>query len=146
MDEPREIFNDGRHALRGPHYALPAGFVPLRLRVLPAGTAVVVTCLQALVGRHTAAAVRLADPEVSRSHCWLHFHHGQWRLTDLGSTNGVFVNGERRAEVVLYDGDVVRLGGVTLAIDGATPVLVHQAENSVHDVIRRIAESLPPEA
>ena len=35
---------------------------------------------------------------------------GNWIVTDLGSTNGVKVNGRRTEEAVLRDGDEVALG------------------------------------
>ena len=143
MDETRAFHDDRRHGLQGPHRDLPAGFVPLRLRILPDQAPVEVTSTQALVGRHTEASVRLAHPEISRRHCWLHYTQGQWRVTDLSSLNGVFVNGEKTPEAVLYAGDEVRLGGVVLAIESATPVRVLKPESAEHEVIKQIAESLP---
>ena len=43
-------------------------------------------------GRADAATVRLDDPYVSDQHARVHRQDGRWCVTDLGSTNGTFVN------------------------------------------------------
>lgn len=47
------------------------------------------------VGRSEDNALRLADPFVSSHHCILSFEQGQLWVTDTGSTNGSFIEGER---------------------------------------------------
>jgi pSer/pThr/pTyr-binding forkhead associated (FHA) protein len=42
------------------------------------------------------AELVVADNEVSRSHCRVELRNGEALVTDLGSTNGAYVNGERR--------------------------------------------------
>jgi diguanylate cyclase (GGDEF)-like protein len=67
------------------------------------------------IGRGAECGVCLAEPEVSRRHARLQpAGAATVELRDLGSTNGVFVNG-RRAEadpgpVALLPGDVLRVG------------------------------------
>jgi serine/threonine protein kinase len=63
-----------------------------------------------LVGRSQAAGARLIDPRASRSHCRIDFQSGVFRLSDLGSKGGTFVNGDRIAEYDLQPGDVIRAG------------------------------------
>ncbi|NTX13297.1 FHA domain-containing protein [Myxococcus sp. CA051A] len=69
------------------------------------------------LGRGQEATLRLRDRAVSRSHaCILHDEdEGTFTLEDLGSPNGVFVNGQRvREQVPLSDGDVLELGRTLL--------------------------------
>ena len=40
-------------------------------------------------------------------------------LSDLGSTNGTFINGEQVAEQALRDGDTISLGGLELTFKEA---------------------------
>lgn len=50
------------------------------------------------------------DHVVSRAHARLERDRAGWRLTDLKSKNGTFVNGRRIEEQLLRDGDVARVG------------------------------------
>jgi ABC transport system ATP-binding/permease protein len=72
---------------------------------------------QVSLGRENADVV-LDDPEVSRQHARITWNLERLELSDLGSANGTFVNGQRiTASHDLQDGDVVRLGQVTFAIE-----------------------------
>ena len=63
------------------------------------------------IGREAGNAIVINDAEVSRKHTQFVFQGGKYIVTDLGSTNGTFVNGQRLAgPVVLKPGDVVSLG------------------------------------
>lgn len=67
------------------------------------------------IGRAESNGVVLADDmRVSRHHACVELEDGQWRLTDLGSRNGTFVNGRRITRHSLRMGDRVRVGGSTL--------------------------------
>lgn len=70
----------------------------------------------ARIGRGTHNDIVLRDDRVSRRHGQLSARQGNLVFTDLGSTNGSFVNGTRVREIVLGSGDVVRLGNSTLTI------------------------------
>jgi hypothetical protein len=70
----------------------------------------------ARVGRSRDNEIALPDDRVSRRHGQLTTRHGALVYTDLGSTNGSFVNGTRVSEIALGSGDVVRLGNSTLTI------------------------------
>lgn len=61
----------------------------------------------AILGRHIANEVVLDEVGVSRRHAEIEQSQGVYRLRDLSSTNGTFVNGERlgRADRVLDDVD-----------------------------------------
>lgn len=73
-----------------------------------------------LIGRLPECDVTLDDPSVSRRHARLLGERGHWRIEDLGSTNGVRVNGEAVDERELHDGDRLELGSVHLvfSLDG----------------------------
>ncbi len=94
-----------------------SGFVPLRLVVQPTGVVLEVRRPDVVLGRHSEADVRLPLPDISRRHCRLRFDDGQWRIFDLESSNGVFINGERMQEANLYDGDRLQLGMCTCLVE-----------------------------
>jgi hypothetical protein len=76
-------------------------------RRMPIGSSVV-------LGRLPECDVTLDDPSVSRRHARIQQTSGRWAITDLGSTNGVKVNGTRVEQSDLVDGDRVQLGSVQL--------------------------------
>jgi DNA-binding NtrC family response regulator len=63
-----------------------------------------------LLGKSPTCDIRLADPAVSRRHASLHVSRSRLRLTDLGSTNGTFVNGIMIGDAWLDGGEFVRVG------------------------------------
>lgn len=63
------------------------------------------------LGRHESNDVIVSDRRVSRFHAEIRFEHGQFVLYDLGSTNGVRVNGvPMRQPVPLRNNDIVGIG------------------------------------
>jgi transcriptional regulator with PAS, ATPase and Fis domain len=79
------------------------------------------------IGRDGACAVRLEGGEVSRRHATLKLgSNGTPLIVDLGSRNGVRVNGVAIASSQLHAGDFVRLGGwlgvVTTAAGALTEI------------------------
>jgi hypothetical protein len=73
-----------------------------------------------VIGRGDQANLRLPDVGISRRHARLDFDGGQVVLTDLGSTNGTSVNGQRVSAVALNPGDMIQIGTTTLTfrVDG----------------------------
>jgi hypothetical protein len=64
-----------------------------------------------------------ADPTVSRLHAVLERFPAGWCVTDLGSSNGTYVNGERIwAQQRLRHGDEVRVGRTRLLFRNSTDV------------------------
>ncbi len=57
------------------------------------------------IGRDAANDIVFPSPHVSRLHADLVFENGSWVIEDLGSKNGVFVNGDRVPRRALRDGD-----------------------------------------
>jgi hypothetical protein len=66
------------------------------------------------VGRGLDNDIVLEDSRVSRHHVQLRYKTRRFWVTDLGSTNGTFINGERISEAALRNGDTISLGGVEL--------------------------------
>lgn len=69
------------------------------------------------IGQGSQNDLVLPDDSVSTAHARLEYENGHWRLTDLGSTNGTFVEGVRLAPQVptpLSYGHAVRFGGVRM--------------------------------
>jgi adenylate cyclase len=65
------------------------------------------------IGRGDYNDVILADPSVSTMHAKLQRRDAIWILTDLGSTNGTFVEGERlTGEMPLSPGTTIKFGDV----------------------------------
>ena len=66
------------------------------------------------IGRGLNNDVILEDTRVSRHHAQLRYRARRFWLSDLGSTNGTYINGEQVAEQALRDGDTISLGGLEL--------------------------------
>jgi hypothetical protein len=66
------------------------------------------------IGRLPECDVTLDDPSVSRRHARIWRAGDQWTVEDLGSTNGIRVNGEQVGQAELHNGDRLDLGGVRL--------------------------------
>lgn len=70
-----------------------------------------------LIGRHASADIRLYDQDVSRFHALLVLQDGSWRIEDLDSAGGTYVNGTRiRAPRVLHQNDKIRIGSSTFTV------------------------------
>jgi DNA-binding NtrC family response regulator len=74
---------------------------------------------RALVGQGPACELRLRDPEASRRHVALEATPDGIRITDLGSTNGTFVDRVRVIEAVLQGDEVVQVGSSLIRVERA---------------------------
>lgn len=68
------------------------------------------------IGRSSGNNVVINDSLVSKSHCQIiQDSNGSYRLIDNNSTNGTYINGERRhGEIRLNQSDIIRIGNTTL--------------------------------
>jgi Protein of unknown function (DUF3662)/FHA domain len=69
------------------------------------------------IGRSRDCEIVIDDPNVSRRHAEIRKTIEGWMIVDLGSTNGVKVNGRRAQEEVLRPGDKITLGLIELGFD-----------------------------
>jgi adenylate cyclase len=78
------------------------------------------------MGRRESCDICLRFPNVSGMHCELIFRQGHWIIRDLGSTNGIKVNGARVPKKVLHPGDTITIAKRTYTIQ-YTPTVGKQA-------------------
>jgi len=63
-----------------------------------------------VIGRSPSADIHIGGATVSHHHCRLEPTLDGWKIVDMQSKNGLFVNATRIREVELHDGDRVRIG------------------------------------
>lgn len=81
------------------------------------------------VGRAESNDLVLRETSVSRRHAMLSPSlEGHWMVRDLGSANGIFLNGKNVKETPLKDGDVLNIGEYSLRYESMeSQILVTQA-------------------
>lgn len=67
-----------------------------------------------VIGRSKTADLLLVDPSVSREHAVIVREGERWILEDLGSANGLQVNGEASKRHTLAEGDILTIGDSVL--------------------------------
>jgi pSer/pThr/pTyr-binding forkhead associated (FHA) protein len=75
------------------------------------------------IGRDPNCECPVDDTAISALHARLHFHHNQWWLEDLQSTNGTLLNQlTLSVPTVVMSGDEFKCGGTTflIALTGET--------------------------
>jgi pSer/pThr/pTyr-binding forkhead associated (FHA) protein len=70
-----------------------------------------------LVGRRSSCDICLRFSNVSSHHCELAMKSGYWHVRDLGSSNGIKVNGEKCQTRCLMPGDVLQIAKHQFRID-----------------------------
>ena len=101
------------------------------------------------LGRRVPAELLLADAEVSGLHCEVVARGsvGDALVTDLGSTNGTFLNGRRvQGSMRLAQGMKLQLGRQVFVHEFRTPAEVAHADELAHDLDKasRYVQSLLP--
>jgi hypothetical protein len=84
-----------------------------RARLEAPGRTIDLTQESSVLGRGPDADIRLDDPGVSRRHALVRLSPTP-AISDLGSTNGTVVDGQRVSAAELVDGSVITLGETTL--------------------------------
>ena len=75
--------------------------------LIPVGGGDVVPLIRRImtIGRRESCDISLKFQNISGLHCELSFRDGYWYLRDLGSSNGIRVNGDRVLQRALKPGD-----------------------------------------
>lgn len=63
-----------------------------------------------VIGRDASCDLVIDSPHVSRMHAELFWKNAEIFIKDLGSTNGVFINGNKVSEISLQSGDKILIG------------------------------------
>jgi pSer/pThr/pTyr-binding forkhead associated (FHA) protein len=101
--------------------------MPLRLRTLDQGSDIPIDMAMIVVGRHPLCDVRLGSPMVSSRHCCMSPISGELRVEDMGSTNGIRINGCR------VDGGWLRPGDELSITELRYRLTVNHGEDSTFD-------------
>jgi pSer/pThr/pTyr-binding forkhead associated (FHA) protein len=72
-----------------------------------------------LIGRHPDCDVRIDSSKVSRRHCCVAMAYDRLLIRDLGSRNGVRVNGQLLEETRLRAGDELAIGPILFRLEEA---------------------------
>ena len=70
-----------------------------------------------LIGRHPECDVRIDSPKISRRHCCVATAYDRVLIRDLGSRNGVRVNGRLHEEATLQSGDELAIGPILFRLE-----------------------------
>jgi DNA-binding NtrC family response regulator len=69
------------------------------------------------IGKSEVCELRLSDQQISRRHAGVDYLGRFLRLTDMGSTNGTYIDRVRVMQALLTGGELVRLGSTVLRVD-----------------------------
>src|SRR5919199_3556359 len=86
--------------------------MPVRLVALDEGPDIQVDRAMLVVGRHPQCDTRLDSIRVSRRHCCMTQDNGEVVVRDLGSTNGIRINGQRVEAGRLRPGDELSIAHI----------------------------------
>jgi pSer/pThr/pTyr-binding forkhead associated (FHA) protein len=111
-----------------------------------------------LLGRGVDCDLRLSGASVSRHHCLIRIRGSEATLSDLGSSNGTYINGQRvRSQAALMNGDEVGVGDFRFTFllagvsglqwgpsQGADPLAATCRIKDVRPMFREKEEGHPP--
>ncbi|MES2794119.1 MAG: FHA domain-containing protein [Planctomycetota bacterium] len=88
-----------------------------------AGKQLAVPSKEVLIGRDEGCYIRMGSPDISRKHCSLRATPAGIQVTDLGSSNGTWVNDAKIVgATILKAGDLLRVGPALFRVDGPKPL------------------------
>ena len=91
--------------------------MPARLVAIDEGPDIPLDRVMIVVGRHPQCEARLDSLRVSRHHCCMTSDHGEVIVRDLGSTNGIRINGQRVEFGRLRPGDELSIAHIRYRLD-----------------------------
>jgi pSer/pThr/pTyr-binding forkhead associated (FHA) protein len=147
-----------------PGRRLPVGRVAVLGELVPCGggAPIPLTKARLVIGRSPACDIMLNSPLVSGKHCQLDFKEGFWHVRDLGSRNGIRVDGIVQLAKYLKPGEILSIARLRYEV-AYTPLadepppeenpfalgllekagLVHRGATDVQARLPRVAEEEP---
>jgi Protein of unknown function (DUF3662)/FHA domain len=127
-DEPQEQLEPGATMIYKPKTPVPtqavsAAELGMEQEVVTLafdGTRREVKERRVVIGRSRDCDIQLADANVSRRHAEVRQEGASYWIVDLGSTNGLEVNGKRVKRAKLRDGDTITLGSTEITFERET--------------------------
>src|SRR5437667_6065594 len=86
------------------------------------------------LGRRESCDICLRYANISGLHCELLFRDGFWWIKDLGSTNGIKVNGVKVPRKLLHPGEKITIGKKNYTVEYEIPTGTQALEEVVEDV------------
>ena len=97
----------------------------MAVRLVPLGEGPTIPVDRAiiLIGRHPECDVRIESRKISRRHCCIVQFNDRLAVRDLGSTNGVYLNGQRIEEAFVAPRDELQIGDLRYQVvtNGSQP-------------------------
>ncbi len=100
---------------------------------------------EVVVGRSGDLDLVLADDMVSRKHARISVRGGVVTIQDLGSTNGIFVNGEKVKKARLREGDRILIGASILKLVAAEHGSDERTDAEIRQGLEAAAAQVPSE-
>lgn len=101
------------------------------------GTTFPLTDAEATIGRESVSNISLRHPSISRRHCVIRKVGAEFKIADLDSYNGTFVNGIPIKEQTLAHADQIRVGNIALLF------LLEESEETTSNHLVRLYDSDP---
>jgi transcriptional regulator with GAF, ATPase, and Fis domain len=101
------------------------------------GTTFPLTDAEATIGRESVSNILLRHPSISRRHCVIRKVGAEFKIADLDSYNGTFVNGIPIKEQTLAHADQIRVGNIALLF------LLEESEETTSGQLVRLYDSDP---
>jgi predicted component of type VI protein secretion system len=131
--------------------------MPARLVALDEGPDIILDRAMVVVGRHPSCDTRLDSLRVSRHHCCMTHENGDVMVRDLGSTNGIRINGQRVEIGRVRPGDELSIAHIryrlengqgheqTIAEAGGLGLMPRSSddEDRIGSVDARLADAVP---
>ena len=84
------------------------------------------------IGRARECQIAIDSKQVSSHHAKLQKHQGQWKLSDLGSSNGTYVNEKKETEAILSPGDFIDIGLCHMLVEKNSLTIRFAGSISIH--------------
>ena len=97
------------------------------------------------IGRHESNAIELTEEKASRFHCRIVPKDGQQVVEDLGSANGVFVNGLKIKSQPLNHNDRIGIGATTIVFSEGPTFQEHPETRELVSSVSSAALAIVPE-